>query len=169
MLQTFSQVLKQLKVKHHVSSAYHPESQGALESFHQTLVVGSPFQVRFSGPYTVKSRMSDRDYLISTPDRKKKVQWCHVNMLKAFLTPSLMKDTDTLPVRDDVAKPVASVGAGPTDDFDVPSESILTGKFLSSLPSHFSYLNSTGRSCEVAAVSFVTFFRYIITHDHDGA
>lgn len=37
MSRTFSQVVKQLKVKHQVSSAYHPESQGALEHFHQTL------------------------------------------------------------------------------------------------------------------------------------
>lgn len=33
----FAQVLEVLAVKHQVSSAYHPESQGALERFHQTL------------------------------------------------------------------------------------------------------------------------------------
>lgn len=33
----FSQVLRQLHIKHLCSSAYHPESQGALERFHQTL------------------------------------------------------------------------------------------------------------------------------------
>lgn len=33
----FSQVMQQLSVKHQVSSTYHPESQGALERFHQTL------------------------------------------------------------------------------------------------------------------------------------
>ncbi len=33
----FSQVLSCLSVKHKLSSAYHPESQGALERFHQTL------------------------------------------------------------------------------------------------------------------------------------
>lgn len=32
----FSQLVKQLKVKHQVSSEYHPESQGTLERFHQT-------------------------------------------------------------------------------------------------------------------------------------
>ena len=32
-----AKVLDVLSVKHQVSSAYHPESQGALESFHQTL------------------------------------------------------------------------------------------------------------------------------------
>lgn len=59
---------------------------------HQVLAllpeVGSPFQARFSGPFTVKSRMSDRDYLIFSPKRRKKVQWCHVNLFKPFLASS---------------------------------------------------------------------------------
>uniref|UniRef100_A0A8W8MZ15 Integrase catalytic domain-containing protein n=1 Tax=Magallana gigas TaxID=29159 RepID=A0A8W8MZ15_MAGGI len=33
----FKQVMCELGIKHHTSSAYHPESQGALERFHQTL------------------------------------------------------------------------------------------------------------------------------------
>ena len=37
MSKIFAQVMAELNVAHHVSSAYHPESQGALERFHQTL------------------------------------------------------------------------------------------------------------------------------------
>lgn len=37
MSKIFAQVMLELNVKHHTSSAYHPESQGALERFHQTL------------------------------------------------------------------------------------------------------------------------------------
>ena len=37
MSRLFSQVLKQMSIQHNISSAYHPESQGALERFHQTL------------------------------------------------------------------------------------------------------------------------------------
>lgn len=33
----FSQVLKQLNIKHNQASAYHAQSEGALERFHQTL------------------------------------------------------------------------------------------------------------------------------------
>lgn len=33
----FSQVLKSLQIKHDASSPYHPESQDALERYHQTL------------------------------------------------------------------------------------------------------------------------------------
>lgn len=37
MSRVFAQVVKQLGISHCCSSAYHPESQGALERFHQTL------------------------------------------------------------------------------------------------------------------------------------
>lgn len=37
MSRIFSQVMKQLGVSHHYASAYHPESQGALERFHAIL------------------------------------------------------------------------------------------------------------------------------------
>ena len=33
----FKQVVTELGIKHYISSAYYPESQGALERFHQTL------------------------------------------------------------------------------------------------------------------------------------
>lgn len=33
----FAEVLKVLKVKHNQSSVYHPQSQSAIERFHQTL------------------------------------------------------------------------------------------------------------------------------------
>ena len=35
--QVFKQVMQELGIRHHTSTAYHPESQGALERFHQTL------------------------------------------------------------------------------------------------------------------------------------
>ncbi len=37
MSKVFAKVMGQLNIKHQVSSAYHPQSQGAIERFHQTL------------------------------------------------------------------------------------------------------------------------------------
>ena len=51
-------------------------------------LVGSPFQAKFSGPYTVTRKVSDLNYLISTPDRKKSVQLCHINLLKPYFARS---------------------------------------------------------------------------------
>ena len=35
---------------------------------------GNPLQARFSGPYVVKSREGDLNYIVKTPDRRKKTQ-----------------------------------------------------------------------------------------------
>lgn len=50
-------------------------------------VVSSPFQARFTGPYTIAKCYPNNNYLLNTPDRLKKVQVCHVNLLKAYVTP----------------------------------------------------------------------------------
>jgi len=43
---------------------------------------GSPLQAKFKGPYIVKRKVSDENYIVCTPDRQKDVQKCHVNMMK---------------------------------------------------------------------------------------
>lgn len=45
-------------------------------------VVGSPFQARFSGPGTVKQKVSEQDHIISMP--KGRTRLCHVNLLKPY-------------------------------------------------------------------------------------
>jgi hypothetical protein len=44
----------------------------------------SPLKARFSGPYTVVKKINELDYVIETPNRRKKQQVCHINMLKLF-------------------------------------------------------------------------------------
>lgn len=45
-------------------------------------VSGSALSARFAGPYVVKSKVSDTDYIIITPERRRKTRLCHINMLK---------------------------------------------------------------------------------------
>ena len=45
-------------------------------------IVGSPFQARYTGPYTVIEKLSDLNYFIATPGRRKSKQLCHINLLK---------------------------------------------------------------------------------------
>ncbi|KAL0148642.1 hypothetical protein M9458_056082, partial [Cirrhinus mrigala] len=47
-------------------------------------VLGSSLSARFYGPYVVKKKMSETDYVIITPDRKRQTRVCHINMLKAY-------------------------------------------------------------------------------------
>uniref|UniRef100_A0A671UEB7 Gypsy retrotransposon integrase-like protein 1 n=1 Tax=Sparus aurata TaxID=8175 RepID=A0A671UEB7_SPAAU len=215
MSRIFAQVLKQLDITHYYSSAYHPESQGAIERFHQTLksmlrtyciesnkdwdegvhlllfaarevvqeslgfspaelvfahtvrgplkllqekwlggdeqknlcdyvsdfrsrlhhacelakenmsvaqtkmktwfdvgaksrsfnpgdkvlmlspIHGSTLQASYSGPYLVREKVNDRDYIITTPEHRRKSRLCHINMLKPYL------DRESVPVNTD--------------------------------------------------------------------
>ena len=45
---------------------------------------GQPLSAKFSGPYRVCKRVGETDYLVETPDRRKRHQLCHVNMLKPY-------------------------------------------------------------------------------------
>ncbi|XP_019209398.1 uncharacterized protein LOC109198415 [Oreochromis niloticus] len=44
----------------------------------------SALSARFCGPYQVDKKVNDTDYVIKTPDRKRKTRLCHLNMLKSF-------------------------------------------------------------------------------------
>ncbi|KAL1269183.1 hypothetical protein QQF64_031472 [Cirrhinus molitorella] len=46
---------------------------------------GSTLQAKFSGPYVVERKLSDTDYIICTPDRRRKTQVCHINMIKCYV------------------------------------------------------------------------------------
>ena len=48
-------------------------------------IPGRPLQARYFGPYTVEKKASDLNYIITTPDRHKQKQLCHINMLKEYV------------------------------------------------------------------------------------
>lgn len=39
---------------------------------------------KFTGSYEILDRFSDTDYIIKTPDRRRKSRVCHVNTLKVY-------------------------------------------------------------------------------------
>lgn len=47
-------------------------------------VPGSTLSAKFSGPYVVQEKLSETDYVISTPERRRKSRVCHINMLKPY-------------------------------------------------------------------------------------
>ena len=46
---------------------------------------GKPLQARYYGPYTVDKNLSDVNYIVKTPERRKQKQLCHINMLKKYI------------------------------------------------------------------------------------
>lgn len=45
---------------------------------------GSVFAAKFSGPYVVKEHLSDTDYVLCTPDKRRKTRICNINQLKCY-------------------------------------------------------------------------------------
>ena len=286
MSKQFTRALRQLKAKHNISSAYHPQSQGALERFHQTLksllrsycvelgsdweeglpwlllairevvqestgfspnelvfghdvrgptavladewcteeapvnvldyvsgfryrlyearaaagrklgkaqskmqrlynrrakhrsfnlgdkvlallpLLSSPFQAKFSGPYEIVKCFNDHNYVLSTPDRRKKVQVCHINLLKPYFsslsvapvgliatTPlGVSSDPDhVFSLGDNNSESLDSVSEESSEGVRPPSQAIVEGRlrnseFLAELPSHLSHLNDVEKA-----------------------
>ncbi|KAG1664755.1 hypothetical protein GQR58_019691 [Nymphon striatum] len=48
-------------------------------------IPGSSLQAKYHGPYTIDKRLSELNYIINTPDRRKSEQLCHINMLKPYI------------------------------------------------------------------------------------
>lgn len=50
-------------------------------------------EAQYHGPYVIKERKNDDNYIILSPDRRKATQPCHINVLKPYyereLTPQL--------------------------------------------------------------------------------
>lgn len=77
---------------------------------------GQPLSAKFCGPYYVDRRIGDTDYLLRTPDRRKKHQLCHVNMLKPYhRSENSSTSTPTLHA-------VAAVTTAVEEDIDVECE-----------------------------------------------
>lgn len=47
-------------------------------------IPGSALSAKFSGPYDIAECLSDIDYVIGTPEHKRKTRVCHINMLKPY-------------------------------------------------------------------------------------
>ena len=48
-------------------------------------IPGVSLQARYNGPYTVNKKLSDVNYIVNTPMRRKQKQLFHINMLKKYI------------------------------------------------------------------------------------
>ena len=80
-------------------------------------VPGRPLQARYFGPYIVDKKMSDLNYVLQTPDRRKQKQLCHINMLKPYYS---RKCDNVKPVQTIVTDP-AENDCNFDENFDVHS------------------------------------------------
>lgn len=48
-------------------------------------ILGLSLKGHYSGPYAIEKKVGDRDYLVATPDRRRRSRLCHINMLKSYV------------------------------------------------------------------------------------
>ena len=88
-------------------------------------IPGKPLQARYCGPYTVDKKISDVNYIVNTPGRRKQKQLCHVNMLNHYI------DSDSTSVT-----PISVFSSAPQKQSEMDSEDmnlIKSGPALSKL------------------------------------
>ncbi len=136
----------------------HKSVQRCFKEGDQVLVLLPIVGSALSGPYEVQRKLSNTDYVICTPDRKRKSRVCHVNMLKAFHTRESPRME--VPLAEDAAVPVpvfVATACGDVDaacDADVEDDGVVSrhtykqcarfknSEVLSDLPFHLSHLNN---------------------------
>lgn len=115
-------------------------------------IVGSPFQAKYAGPYTITEKLSDLNYMVATPGRRKTKRLYHVNLLKPYYKREVDADLGCS-LKDDV-RPVlvvASEALGQEGDgVPEPDESLLRGRLknsesLSNLDNLLSHLPESKR------------------------
>lgn len=140
---------------------------------------GSALQAKFSGPYEIKEKLGDTDYVVNTPDRKRKSRVGHVNMLKAYVSRSDSKEVN-IPVATVVPVTVPLSEYSPeSDDLRMNSASFLSARLpnsetLANLSEKLSHLSLSAQADITNLISmYLTLFNdfpsttHVIKHDID--
>lgn len=147
---------------------------------------GSALSARFSGPYVLTKKLSETDYVVSTPDRTRKTRVCHINMLKAYHGregSSEKTEGKSVPVVSSVAVAVevsSSVETGADEDGlvlrNAPQQStrLRNSELLKTLPSYLVHLSDDQRQDDIQLIKkFPTLFNdtpsrtSVLQHDID--
>ncbi len=116
---------------------------------------GSVLQAKFTGPYVIEEKLSDTDYVVRTPERRRKTRICHINMLKLYVSPPDSKDSASSSVLAPAAVTSVNVVASeysPCEDNLHLGNACLSGarlqnsKALVTLHSKLSHLSSSSQS-----------------------
>ena len=86
----------------------------------------NPLQAKFFGPYTIEKKLSDLNYIVHTPGRRKQKQLCHINMLKEYF------DRNSSPTAINVVINVPS-NESVEEDFEVENKEPNSAKLENSL------------------------------------
>lgn len=135
-------------------------------------IPGSALSAKFSGPYDIVERLSDTDYVIRTPERRRTTRVCLINMLKQYYSRSHPDDKQKLP---EVIPPFpqqhccALVVTEPDDDLAVhssarPSARLSNSDMLKEFPNVLSHLSPEQKADILALINrFFCLFQDVLS------
>ncbi|KAF0021854.1 hypothetical protein F2P81_025893 [Scophthalmus maximus] len=85
----------------------------------QLPIPGSALQARYTGPYVVQEKVNEQDYIVATPDRKRRSRFSHINMLKPYLDRGIVSHS---PVREESREDLLLSSPGPIDVLSMAKE-----------------------------------------------
>ncbi|XP_030271730.1 uncharacterized protein LOC115581049 isoform X3 [Sparus aurata] len=170
---TSSQVrMKKYYDKRAVAHVFHPGDKVLILS----PIPGSALSTKFCGPYTVERKINETNYVIRTPDRRRRTRACHVNMMKPYLS---REDGDMSSAAHDVVSPMALTSKVSSDEDELVMRNATTqgarlsnSQVLSDLPHYLSHLPDAQRNdvenliCDFQCLfSDIPSQTSVITHD----
>ena len=99
-------------------------------------IPGTPLQARYYGPYVIEKKVSDLNYVIITPDRRKKNQLCHVNMLKPYFDRKRER-------KENVGSVVSNISEEELPSLTDTASKLSNSEILKNIPSKLTHLNPT--------------------------
>ena len=75
-------------------------------------IPGSALEAQYTGPYFIERKVSAEDYLISTHERKKKSNLCHINMLNPYCDRGVGNNADVNTHCGSLCRGVSDCGTG---------------------------------------------------------
>ena len=57
-------------------------------------IEGKPLATKLHGPYEIIEKQGPVNYRLATPDRRKKILLCHINLLRAYIKRNNRSDTN---------------------------------------------------------------------------
>uniref|UniRef100_A0AAQ4NYV1 Gypsy retrotransposon integrase-like protein 1 n=1 Tax=Gasterosteus aculeatus aculeatus TaxID=481459 RepID=A0AAQ4NYV1_GASAC len=149
-------------------------------------IPGSSLSASFSGPYIVERKVSDTNYIIKTPDRRRTSRLCHVNMLKAYHVRDSSDSPSSAPVQSAgssmalvVPVPAVDLEENNTDGLELrhslqQCKRLGNSEMLQNLPSLMEHLDDSQKDDLVSLIqTFLTVFQdvpkstSVLTHDVD--
>ena len=95
-------------------------------------VPDNPLNSKFFGPYAIEKKLSDLNYVVVTPDRRKQTMLCHINMLKPYVERTRDPVLQPVNVNVVVSEPEEDLGSelnsnsfGPTDTTRLTNTDVL--------------------------------------------